>query len=160
MYLQFHHLPKYPRRARGRHSRRRRRAAPPACENSVGEHGAQAQRGTAKSRIVGVSGERSLTWPFRGSAPVSLHASVARTHRYRRDAKVWDLSVVHGPFPVCRPVPTLTSRFAFFVHRCTRLYRASTRSRRATARATLTPTPGVTARGCGVWAGCITRLRR
>ena len=55
-----------------------------------------------KLRIVtvGVSGGRSLTWPFRD---VSLDKIVARAEGYSFAATVWDLSIVEGPF--LRPVP-------------------------------------------------------
>jgi hypothetical protein len=30
--------------------------------------------------------------------PISLYTIVARTRMYTHDAKVWELSIVHGPF--------------------------------------------------------------
>ena len=38
---------------------------------------------------------------------------VARTGGYMADARVWDLSIIQGPFPVA-PRRTLTLRFATF----------------------------------------------
>jgi hypothetical protein len=43
--------------------------------------------------------------------PISLDRTVARTEGYTYAARVWDLSVVHGPFSVA-PRQTLTRRFA------------------------------------------------
>jgi hypothetical protein len=65
-----------------------------------------------KLRIVtfGVSGGRSLTRPFRD---IPLCGIVARTRVYTYAAKVWELSIVQGPF-FCRPVPNLKLRFATF----------------------------------------------
>jgi hypothetical protein len=45
--------------------------------------------------------------------PISLSSIVARTHVYTYAANVWDLSIVHGPFPVA-PCQTQTVRFATF----------------------------------------------
>jgi hypothetical protein len=49
--------------------------------------------------------------------PISFSRMVARTEGYTYDAKVWDSSVVHGPFSVA-PCQTLTVRFAQLFHRC------------------------------------------
>jgi hypothetical protein len=48
--------------------------------------------------------------------PISLSMIVARTHMYTNDAKVWNLSIVQGPFSVA-PCHALALRFATF-HRC------------------------------------------
>jgi hypothetical protein len=45
--------------------------------------------------------------------PESLDTIVARTHMYTYDAKVWDLSIVQGPFSVA-PCQTVALRFATF----------------------------------------------
>jgi hypothetical protein len=45
--------------------------------------------------------------------PISLDTIVARAEGYTYNAKVWDLSIVQGPFSVA-PCQTLTSRFAPF----------------------------------------------
>jgi hypothetical protein len=45
--------------------------------------------------------------------PISLCTIVARTHMYTYAAKVWDVSIVQGPFSVA-PCQTLTLRFATF----------------------------------------------
>ena len=71
-----------------------------------------------KLRIVtvGVSGGRSLTWPFRD---VSLDKIVARAEGYTFAATVWDLSIVEGPFSAPRAI-TLRSRYdSQLFHRCT-----------------------------------------
>jgi hypothetical protein len=48
--------------------------------------------------------------PFRDA----LYTIVARTHmQYTYAAKVWDLSIVQGPFSVA-PCQTLALRYAFF----------------------------------------------
>ena len=49
--------------------------------------------------------------------PISLDKIVARTHMHTYAAKVWALSIVQGPFSVA-PCQTLTSRFAYVLHRC------------------------------------------
>ena len=36
--------------------------------------------------------------------PISLNTIVARSHLYTHDTKVWDLSIVQGPFSVA-PAP-------------------------------------------------------
>jgi hypothetical protein len=43
--------------------------------------------------------------------PIFLHTIEARTRLYTYAAKVWDLSIVQGPFSVA-PCQTLTLRFA------------------------------------------------
>jgi hypothetical protein len=45
--------------------------------------------------------------------PISISTIVARTEGYTHAAKVWDLSIVQGPFSVA-PCQTLTLRFATF----------------------------------------------
>jgi hypothetical protein len=55
--------------------------------------------------------------------PLSLYTIVVRTHMYTFAAKVWDLSIVQGPFPVA-PCVDDSRRF----HRC-RAYPISATSR-------------------------------
>jgi hypothetical protein len=53
------------------------------------------------NRNVRISGGRSRTRPFtRPPPPISLHTIVARTRTYTYAAKVWDPSIVQGPFSV------------------------------------------------------------
>jgi hypothetical protein len=49
--------------------------------------------------------------------PISLYTVVARTHMYTYDARVWDLSIVQGPFSVapCKaPCVTIATRAALY----------------------------------------------
>jgi hypothetical protein len=55
--------------------------------------------------------EIALTWP------ISLYTTVARTHMNTYAAKVWDLSIVQGPFSVA-PCQALALRFATFAVCC------------------------------------------
>jgi hypothetical protein len=50
---------------------------------------------------------------FREPPPVSLFRIVTRTEGYTYAAKVWDVSIVEGPFSVA-PCQTLIVRIAFF----------------------------------------------
>jgi hypothetical protein len=50
--------------------------------------------------------------------PLSLYSTLARTHMYTRGARVWDWSLVQGPFSVA-PCPTHTATIRNFLHRCT-----------------------------------------
>jgi hypothetical protein len=59
-----------------------------------------------KLRNRAFSGWRSLTGPLRDAPPISLYTIGARTHTYTCAAKVWDLSIVQGPFSVA-PCQTL-----------------------------------------------------
>jgi hypothetical protein len=65
--------------------------------------------GVEKLRIVNVW---AFGWEIAHEAvsrrpPISLDTIVARTHMYTCTAKVWDLSIVQGPFSVA-PCQTLT----------------------------------------------------
>jgi hypothetical protein len=52
--------------------------------------------------------------------PTCLYTMVARTHRYTYDAKVWDVSIVQGPFSVAPflRARSLTLRFAAVASLC------------------------------------------
>jgi hypothetical protein len=58
-----------------------------------------------KVRIV-----RDFGWEIAHAAvsrrpPIPLDTTVARTHMYTYAAKVWDVSIVQGPFSVARAKP-------------------------------------------------------
>jgi hypothetical protein len=91
-------VPAVPLRVRPRAEGRtqRRRACPHCCA------------AMQKLRIVTCGG---FGWEIAHAAvsrrpPIPLFAIVARTEGYTYVAKVWDLSIVQGPF-FCRPVPNL-----------------------------------------------------
>jgi hypothetical protein len=52
--------------------------------------------------------------------PISLDTMVPRTHMHTYAAKVWDLSIVQGPFSVARAKPSAL-RFATFSSQLTAL---------------------------------------
>jgi hypothetical protein len=73
-----------------------------------------------------------LTGPFRDARRlIPLDTMVPRTEGYAYAAKVWDLSIVQGPFSVA-PCQTLTVTIRNCVHRCRRRRRRERFGRRRT----------------------------
>jgi hypothetical protein len=71
---------------------------------------------TVANRNFGISGGGSLTRPVSRRPPISLHGIVARTEGYTYAAKVWDLSIVQGPFSVA---PCQNPFDSQLLHHCT-----------------------------------------
>jgi hypothetical protein len=67
---------------------------------------------TVANRDGRVSGGRSRG-PFHDAPPSSIATVVPRTEGYTYDARVWDLSIVQGPFSIA-PWQTFALRFATF----------------------------------------------